>query len=258
MGFGDSDPLGDAIRASDHAEAVSEYERKQPEAQRAALDAADELNTAQQALGKRAFGVVYHDHPITSAFEFLLILLALIGVAIAALIWQSFFADDEPADGEVATAVDPKELLGRLQQQDDNSGRQGSNPGATKDDGSADGSQPPSAGVDVSGTYALNVQYAGGASLPDPQYCDPLLTDTVVFDHKGKVLELTVNGINFTGSISNRLKFDLSASVEDITFTLTGDFFPHQAPRPTEVKGTQTHSLQRRTCIYSFRGTKSS
>jgi len=97
MGYGKSgDPLDKVLRVSDHAESVLEYERKEEEARRAAAQAADELSKAQQALGKRARGVAYHDHPITSAFEFVLILLALRSVAIAALIWQTFFGDAEP------------------------------------------------------------------------------------------------------------------------------------------------------------------
>jgi len=101
-GFGNQDPdlLGEAFRASDQAEGAIKYDREQEEARRAAAEAADELSKAQQALGKRARGQAYHGHPITSFFEFVLILLALLGVAIAALIWQTFFGDDTPAVDE--------------------------------------------------------------------------------------------------------------------------------------------------------------
>jgi len=45
--------------------------------------------------------VVMGGAKITNFFEFLLILLLMLGVAIAALVWQLFFGDDEPSKSEV-------------------------------------------------------------------------------------------------------------------------------------------------------------
>jgi hypothetical protein len=54
-----------------------------------------EIDKAYGAAGERVRDVAYHGRPITSAFEFVLLLLTLLGVAIAALIWQLFFGDDD-------------------------------------------------------------------------------------------------------------------------------------------------------------------
>ncbi|MEX0664309.1 MAG: hypothetical protein WD598_05990 [Acidimicrobiia bacterium] len=84
------DPLDEAFRASDQADAAGEHERQQ----QALADATDQA-------GGRVLDVVMGGAPVTNFFEFLLILLLLMGVAMAALVWVTIFGDDEPAGGEV-------------------------------------------------------------------------------------------------------------------------------------------------------------
>jgi hypothetical protein len=86
------DPIDEAIRASDQAEAVQVAQRQQ-----------QALTDAQDEAGGRAIGHFMGGPRITNFVEFLLILLVMFGVAIAALVWQTFFGDDEPGVGQVPT-----------------------------------------------------------------------------------------------------------------------------------------------------------
>jgi hypothetical protein len=81
MANGD-DPIGAALRESGPVETAIQQERLR--------DATDEL-------AGRGMDAAMGGRPITNFLEFLLIFLVLMGVTIAALVWQLLFGEDEPS-----------------------------------------------------------------------------------------------------------------------------------------------------------------